>query len=135
MGISIFHIPRIFAQVKIPVIVVLTKYGLLVVEHYRACSHISSPPDRMVEATKRAKNTFNEVTKELKKLNVPFAPVSTLKKTQKEYGGQLISSVTKSASFKIYCRRDARGIDPGDAGQSAGCSRLIVGPLGRCSAN
>jgi GTPase len=99
MGISIFHIPLIFAQVKIPVIVVLTKYDLLVVEHHRACSHISSPLEKMVEATKRAKNTFNEVTKELKRLNVPFAPVSTLKKTQKEYGGQLISSVTKSISF------------------------------------
>jgi hypothetical protein len=90
MGVSIFHIPLIFAEVKIPVIVVFTKYDLLVIEHFRSCKHISSLPDRKVEAKKRAERTFSEVTKELKERKVPFAPVSTLKKTQKEYGGQLI---------------------------------------------
>jgi hypothetical protein len=113
-GISIFHIPLILAQVKVPDIVVPTKYELPVVGHHRACSYISSPPDRMVEAKKRAEDS---VTKELKKFNVPFAPVSTLKKTQKEYGRQLIRSVTGTVSFKIYCKSDARGIDGGDAEQ------------------
>jgi hypothetical protein len=94
IGVLIFHIPLIFAEVKIPVIVVLTKYDLLVMEHYRACSHILSLPDRNVEAKKRAERAFREVIKGLKELNVPFAPVSTLKKTQKEYGGQLNRSVT-----------------------------------------
>ena len=83
MGVSVFHIPLIFAEVKIPVIVVLTKYDLLVMEHYRDCRHISSPPDRNVEAKKRAERAFSEVTKELKELKVPFAPVSTLKKRRK----------------------------------------------------
>jgi hypothetical protein len=134
-GISIIHIPLIFAQVKIAVIVVLTKYDLLVVEHHRTCSHISSPSDRLVEAKKRAENSFGEVTEELKKISVPFVPVLTLKKTQKKYGGQLIRSVTSSVSFKMYCRSDAHGIDRGDAEQSARFSRPIVGHLGHCSAN
>ena len=46
--------------------VVLTKYDLLVMEHYLACSHKLSVADKKVEATKRAKNTFSEVTKELR---------------------------------------------------------------------
>ena len=65
-------------------------------EHYRACSNISSH-ERNVEAKKSAERAFCEVTKELQ---VPFAPVSTLKKAQKEYGGQLIRSVTRLLSFK-----------------------------------
>ena len=89
-----------FAEVKIPVIVVLTKYDLLIMEHYRACSHISSHHERNVEAKKRAERAFCEVAKELKELKVPFAPVSTLKKTQKEYGGQLIRSVTSLFPLK-----------------------------------
>ena len=38
----------------------------------------------MVEALRRAEGAFNEYTKGLK---VPFAPVSTLKDAQKDYGG------------------------------------------------
>jgi endonuclease V-like protein UPF0215 family len=87
MGVSIFDIPLIFAEVKIPVIVVLTKYDLLVMEHYRACSHNLSVADKKVEATKRAKHAFSEVTKELR---VAHAPVSTRKEALKEYGGLLI---------------------------------------------
>ena len=45
MGVSIFHIPVIFAKVKIPVIVVFNKYDYLV-EHFRACSNMSSLPLR-----------------------------------------------------------------------------------------
>ena len=70
---------------------VFTKYDLLVLEHYRACSHISSLPDRKVEATSRANRAFVEFTKVL---NVPFVPVSTRRQTRKEYGGLLIRSVT-----------------------------------------
>ena len=84
MSISIFHILLIFAEVKIPVIVVLTKYDLLVMEHYRACGQKLSVADKKVEAIKRAKHAFNEVTKELE---VPFVPVSTRKEALKEYGG------------------------------------------------
>jgi hypothetical protein len=87
LGISIFHIPLIFAEVNIPVIVVLTKYDLLVMEHYRACGHILSVTDRKVEATKLAKRAFIEVTRALE---VPFVPVSTRKEALKEYGGLLI---------------------------------------------
>ena len=87
MGVSILHILLTFAQVKIPVIVVLTKYDLLVMEHYRACSHLPSVTDKKVESTKRAKFAFNKVTKELK---VPFVPVSTKKEALKDYGGLLI---------------------------------------------
>jgi hypothetical protein len=90
-GFSIFHIPLIFAEVKIPVIVVFTKFDYLVVEHFRACSHISSLPHRRAEAIKHAESAFNDFTKGLE---VPFAPVSTLKDAQKEYGGLLIRSVT-----------------------------------------
>jgi hypothetical protein len=123
MGVSIFHFPLIFAELKIPVIVVLTKYDLLVMEHYRACSDIPSPPDRKMEAKERA---FSEITEELK---VPFAPVST----QKDYG-QLIRSATSLLPLNgCYYRTDVRGIDAGGAGQAVGCSSLIVGPLGRCS--
>jgi hypothetical protein len=126
MGISIFHIPLTFAQVNIPVIVVLTKYDLLVTDHFRACSHM---PDRKVEAAKRAKSAFIEVTKKLKAPKVPFVPVTTLKKTQEEYGGQLISSVTSSVSFKIHCRSDAHGVGRGDTELSAGCRGPMVNPL------
>ena len=97
MGVSIFHISLIFAEVNIPVIVVLTKYDLLVMEHYRACSHKLSVADKKVEATKRAKIAFKEVTKEL---TVPFAPVSTRNEALKEYGGMLIRSVTIQFTLK-----------------------------------
>jgi hypothetical protein len=96
-GVSIFHIPLIFAEVNIPVIVVFTKYDYLVMEHIRACSHISSPSLRKMEAIKRAESAFNDFTKGLK---VPFAPVSTLKDAQKEYGGLLIRSVTSLFPLK-----------------------------------
>ena len=86
--------PTDFAEVKIPIIVVLTKYDLLVMEHFCACSHISSLPDRKVEARKRALHAFSEVTKDLRKAKVPFVPVSTHEEAQKEYGGLLIISVT-----------------------------------------
>ena len=94
---SIFHSRLIFAKVKIPIIVVLTKYDLLIMEHHRACNHMSNGK---VEAKKRAELAFNKVTERLKELKVPFAPVSTLKKTQKEYGGQLIRSVTSLFPLK-----------------------------------
>ena len=71
-------------KVKIPVIVVFTKYDYLVVEHFRACNHISSPIDKKLEALSRAERAFSDFTKGLK---VPFAPVSTLKDAQKDYGG------------------------------------------------
>ena len=87
MGVSIFYVPLIFSEVKIPVIVVLTKYDLLVMEHYRACSHIPSHPDRKAEAKDRADRAFSECTKELE---VPFVPVTTQREAVKEYGGPLI---------------------------------------------
>ena len=90
MGVSIFHIPLIFTEVKIPVIVVFTKYDLLVMEHYRGCSHISSPDEKKKEATKRAKQAFGEVAKELKKKKVPFVPVSTMENALNDYGGPSI---------------------------------------------
>jgi hypothetical protein len=85
MGVSIFHRPLIFVEVKIPIIVVFTKYDLLIMEHYRACSKM---PDGKVEAKRRAEHTLRKVTEKLEELKVPFAPVSTLRKKQKEYGGQ-----------------------------------------------
>ena len=87
MSVSIFRTPLIFPEVKIPVIVVFTKYDYLFVEHFRACSHISSLPDRKVEAINRAESAFRDFTKGLE---VPFAPVSTLKEAQKDYGGLLL---------------------------------------------
>ena len=87
MGVSIFHIPLIFTGVKIPVIVVFNKYDFLVMEHYRGCRHKLSPADKKAEATKRAKQAFSEVTKQLKS---PFVPVSTQKEALKIYGGPSI---------------------------------------------
>ena len=78
MGVSIFHIPLTFTEVKIPVIVVFNKHDLLDMEHYRGCRYKLSPAD------KRAKHTFIEVTK------VPFVSVSTQKEALKEYEGPLI---------------------------------------------
>jgi hypothetical protein len=89
--------PTDFPEVMIPVIIVFTKYDLLVVKHFRACSHILSVLDRMVEARNRAMLAFSEFTKVLK---VPFVPVSTLKETQKEYGGLLIKSATSLFPLK-----------------------------------
>ena len=83
MGILVFRILLIFAEVKISVTVVFTKY-----EHYRACRHISFLPDRRVEAINRAIRDFT------KELEIPITPVSTQKKVQKENGGQLIISIT-----------------------------------------
>jgi hypothetical protein len=60
-------------QLKIPVIVVFTKYDLLVVEHLQACKSL---PNRKAEALKRAKNAFSGVTNNL---NVPFVAVSLKK--------------------------------------------------------
>ena len=113
---------------------VFTKYDYLVVEHFRACNHISSLPDRKVEAINRAERAFNDFAKGLE---VPFAPVSTLKEAQKDYGGLLIRSkpVCFLSKNSCYCRSDAGGFDQCDAGQSAGCRRFIVGRLGHCSAN
>ena len=51
-----------------------------------------------MEAKKRAEPAFCEVTKNL---NVPFTPASTLKKMQREYGGQLIISVTSLFPLKL----------------------------------
>ena len=79
----IFHIALIFVAVNIPVIMVFTKYDLLVMEHFRASSHIPSLPDRKVEAKKRAEKALKEVTKDLP---FPFVPVST----KKEYRGPLL---------------------------------------------
>jgi hypothetical protein len=82
MGVSIFHISLNFAEVKIPVIVVLTKYDLRVMEPYCAGSHKLSVVDKKAEATMRAKHAFSDVSNELE---VPFVLVS-----MKEYGGLLI---------------------------------------------
>jgi len=95
MSNSIINIPLIFAVVKIPVIVVFTKYDLFVMEHFLASSHISSRPDRQAEAKKRAEKAFKEVTKDLK---VPFVSVST----KKAYRGPLIGSVT--SPVPLTCR-------------------------------
>ena len=65
MGVSNFHIPLIFTEVKIPVILVLTKYDLLIKEHYHGCRHKLSPADKKAEIIKRAKQGFSEVTKQL----------------------------------------------------------------------
>ena len=132
MSVSIFHVPPIFVEVKIPVIVVFTKFDILVVEHFRACGHIESRPDRKVEATNRALRVFNERAKELQvKFKVPFVPVST----KRDGGLLIISIISLFLQINCYCRGDARGIDQGDAGESAGCRRFIVGPLGHCSTN
>ena len=87
MSYSIIHIPLIFAAVKIPVIVVFTKYDLLVMEHFLASSHIPSRPDRQAEAKERMEKAFKEVTKELK---APFVPVLT----KKAFRGLSIGSVS-----------------------------------------
>jgi GTPase len=79
----IFHIALIFVAVKIPVIVVFTKYDLLVVEHFRDSSHIPSLPHRKVEAKKRAEKALKEVTKDFP---FPFVSVST----KQEYRGPLL---------------------------------------------
>ena len=79
----IFHMALIFVAVKIPVIVVLTKYDLLVTGHFRVSSHIPSLPDRKVEAKKRAQKAFKEVT--TKDRPFTYVPVST-----KEYRGPLL---------------------------------------------
>ena len=97
MSVSIFHMPLIFAEVKIPVIVVFTKFDLLFVEHFRDCSHITSSPDKKMEAKKRALRAFSEFTQELR---FPFVPVSTRKDMQEEYGGLLIIFVTSLFPFK-----------------------------------
>ena len=97
-GVTIFHIALIFVEVKIPVIVVFTKYDILFNEHYRDCRHIKSPDDRRAEAAKRAERAFIDFTKHLTG-KFPFVPVlvsahkdSTRKATQKqkEYEGLLI---------------------------------------------
>jgi len=90
-------------ELNIPVIVVFTKYDLLVVEQFRACSHISSMPERKVEATNRAASAFDEFTKGLK---VPFAPVSTRKEAHKEYGGSMLVELTKVTRNNL---RDVEG--------------------------
>ena len=95
--VSIFHMSLISAEVKIPVIVVFTKFDLLFVEHFRDCSHITFPPDKKAEAKKRALHAFSEFTKGLK---FPFVPVSTRKDMQEEYGGVLILSVTSLFPLK-----------------------------------
>jgi hypothetical protein len=101
MSDSIFRTPLIFAAVKIPVIVVFTKYDLLVMEHFLASSHISSRPDRQLEAKKRAEKAFNEVTKGLK---VPFVPVST----KKAFRGLLIGLVPSPVSLTMRLLQEPR---------------------------
>lgn len=91
----------IFAAVNIPVIVVFTKYDLLVMEHFLASGHISSRPDRQAEAKKRAEKAFKEVTKDLK---VPFVAVST----KKAFGGLLIGWVTRSVSLTSRLLQERR---------------------------
>ena len=75
----------------------LTKYDLLVMEHHRACSQHLPLADKKVEAARRARQAFIEVTKELK---VPFVPVSTKIDALKEYGGLLILSATSLFPLK-----------------------------------
>ena len=92
MSLSIFQLQLIFVEVKIPVIVVFTKFDILVVEHFRVCGHIDSLCERKVEATNRALRAFNERAEELRvKFNVPFVPVST-----KGEGGLFIIIVCSS---------------------------------------
>jgi|SRR5882762_6373904 len=85
MDVSMFYIPLIFSEVKIPVIVVFTKYDILFNEHYRDClrdcPHISSATDRRVEATNRANRAFSELTKDL---SFPFVPVQVSQKDKKK---------------------------------------------------
>ena len=92
MGVSIFHIPLTFTEVKIPVIVVLTKYDLLVVEHYRHCNRILSADEEEKKkvATERAKQAFSVVAKELEEKEVPFVPVSTMENALNVDGGRSI---------------------------------------------
>ena len=91
-----------------------TKYDYLVVEPFQACNPKLSLPVRKTEAIYRAETTFNHFTKGLE---VRFAPVSSLREAQEEYGGLLIRSVTSLFSLKsvLYCRSDARKFDQGDA--------------------
>ena len=98
MSVSIFHVRLIFAAVKIPVIVVLTKYDYLVVEHFRACDQKLPLRERKAEAIFRAERAFKGITKGLK---VPFAPVSTQKEERDDYGGLLIRSITILFHFNI----------------------------------
>jgi hypothetical protein len=72
---------KLAKELKIPVIVVFTKYDLLVMEHFRAISHISSPPDKKVEAKKRAEKALSEVTKDLKVLCVPVSTKKAFRET------------------------------------------------------
>jgi len=90
-------------ELKIPVIVVFTKYDLLVVEHFRECSHISSMHERIAEASNRAAFAFSEYTK---KLEVSFAPVSTRKDVQKEYGALMLVKLTRVTRNNL---RDVEG--------------------------
>ena len=85
MGVSIFYISLMFPEVKIPVIVVFTKYDVLFNEHYRDCLRdrpdILSPHFRRVEATNRANRAFSEFTKELE---FPFVPVQVSTKEKQK---------------------------------------------------
>ena len=101
MSYSITHISLIFAAVKIPVILVFTKYDLLVMEHFLASGHISSRPDRQAEAKKCAEKAFKEATKGLK---VPFVPVSM----KKAFRGPSIGSVTSSVPLTLRILQEQR---------------------------
>ena len=92
------HPTVIFPEVKIPAIVVFTKYDILFNEHYRDCLHIKSETDRRKEAENRAQIAYSKRTKELIG-KYPFVRVqvlthkdSTRKATQerKEQEGLLI---------------------------------------------
>ena len=96
------NISLIFAVVNIPVIAVLSKFDLLVMEHYRVCYHISSQAERKKEAMKRAHLAFSEVVKELKREKIPLVPISIQREALEVYGGPLIWSITGIfSSFKI----------------------------------
>lgn len=94
----------IFTEVKIPVIVVFTKYDVLFNEHYRNCSHLSSRSKKREEAGVLADRAFREYTKGLK---FPFVHVQVLtskvketRQKQKEDEGLLINYIyCPSVSF------------------------------------
>jgi len=74
---------KLSKELKIPVIVVFTKYDVLFNEHYRDCLHLSSSQsDRRTEALNRANLAFREYTQGLV---FPFVPVQvTPKEKQKK---------------------------------------------------
>jgi hypothetical protein len=74
IGVSIFHIPLIFAKVKIPVIVVFTKYDPLVVSTFAlaATYHLCLTEKVEVTLANRANSAFKNLLKSSKSHLFPF---------------------------------------------------------------